>query len=77
MVGTDFGIWRVRIALLPDGTEAVGENAMPQWGRLGTKEEVIADLKRHSDGYTLEIAREYQDSLGRVIRKRLGPWQKI
>jgi len=50
---------------------------MPKMQRYGTREEVIERIKRNFQEYTLEIAREYQDSLGRVIKKRRGNWETI
>lgn len=72
-----YGVWRVRIAVLPDGRPAIGSCEMPQWSTTGTRENVRKDLKQRYSGYTLEIAREYQDSLGRIIKKRLGKWGPV
>jgi len=73
----DYGLWLIRITVLPDGQSAIGPCEMPKMQRYGTREEVIERIKRNFQEYTLEIAREYQDSLGRVIKKRRGNWETI
>jgi len=73
----DHGLWLIRIIVLPDGRQAIGPCEMPKMQWYGTREEIIKRIKRKFKEYTLEIAREYQDSLGRVIKKRRGKWEAI
>jgi len=72
-----FGIWLIRITVLPDGRPATGPCEMPKMQWYGTREEIIKRIKQKFKGYTLEIAREYQDSLGRIIKKRRGKWESV
>ena len=77
MTEQGYAVWRIRITNLPDGTEAIDSHEQPQMSECGIREEIIDRIKHQFQGYTLEIAREYQDSLGRVIRGRVGNWEVI